>query len=83
MISHVMDGLRDASALEPVLEQSRFSVSFFEEIIKESGPHLGYKDLKSEQIWEILAFVQGNNTFFALPTGYGKSLIYTVLLYVF
>ena len=66
-----------------LLEPSSFSGSFLEKIIKESGSHLGYGELKNKQMKTILSFVQGNDTFVALPTGYGKSLIYAVLPYVF
>ena len=66
-----------------MLEQSSFSVNVLEKIIKESGSRLGYGELISEQMKAILSFVQGNDTFVALPTGYGKSLIYAVLPYVF
>ena len=58
-------------------------MSVLEKIIKESGPRLGYGELKNEQMKAILSFVHGNDTFVALPTGYGKSLIYAVLPYVF
>ena len=73
-ILHTMDdmskGLRGAS----VLEQSSFSVSFLEKIIKESGSRLGYGKLKNEQMKAILSFVQGNNTFALLcPPVVGSS----------
>lgn len=54
-----------------------------EDAIREGGFRLGYRELKSEQIMAISSFVQGNDTFVALPTGYGKSLIYAVLPFVF
>ena len=55
VILHVMDGSRDTSVLEPRLEQLKFSVSFLEEIIKESGTCLGYEGLKNEQIKTIIS----------------------------
>ena len=52
-ILHAMDniseGSRGASVLEG-LEQSSFSVSFLEKIIKENGLRLGYGELKNEQM---------------------------------
>ena len=39
--------------------------------------------IHSKQIEAISSFVQGNDTFVSLPTGYGKSVIYVVLPYVF
>ena len=39
--------------------------------------------LKDKQVEAVCAFVEGNDTFVALPTGYGKSLIYGILPYVF
>ena len=61
--------------------------SFTEEqlgtIAVESAQRLGYVTLKDEQLEAIVTFVQGNDCFIALPTGYGKSAIYGVLPYVF
>ena len=39
--------------------------------------------LKDKQVEAVCAFVEGKDTFVALPTGYGKSLIYGILPYVF
>ena len=44
---------------------------------------LGIHKLKDKQMEAISSFVQGNDTFVSLPTGYGKSVIYAVLPYVF
>ena len=51
-------------------EQSKWQTNYLEEVIRESGSRLGYKELKHEQTKAILSFVQGNDTFVALPTGY-------------
>ena len=73
-ILHAMNDMSEGSTVRAsVLEQSSFSVSFVEKIIKESGSRLGYRELKNEQMKAILSFVQGNDTFVALPTSYGIS----------
>ena len=40
-------------------------------------------ELKDMQMKAVLCFVGGRDTFVSLPTGYGKSLIYGILPYVF
>ena len=69
--------------MEGSTEQSKRQINYLEEVIRESGLRLGYRELKHEQTKAILPFVQGNYTFVALPTGYGKSLIHAALPYVF
>ena len=69
--------------MEGSTEQSKRQINCLEEVIRESGLRLGYRELKHEQTKAISSFVQGNDTFVALPTGYGKSLIYAALPYVF
>ncbi len=44
-----------------------------------SAGKLGYRKLKEHQLQVILAFVEGNDVFGVLPTGYGKSLCYAIL----
>ena len=39
----------------------------------------GFESLKAEQQKALGAFVSGKDTFVALPTGYGKSIIYAIL----
>ena len=51
--------------------------------ITESGKLLGYDKLKTEQLEAIFAFLNGNDVFVSLPTGYGKSIIYAILPYAF
>ena len=41
------------------------------------------KSLKSKQAESLQAFVSGRDTFVALPTGYGKSIIFAVLPLLF
>ena len=51
--------------------------------ITESGEQLGYDKLRVKQIEAITSFLQGNDVFVSLPTGYGKSIIYAALPYAF
>ena len=41
----------------------------------------GYQDLKKEQSTVINSFVSGNDVFAVLPTGFGKTLCYPLLLF--
>ena len=66
----------DFCTMEESTEQSKWQTNYLEEVIRESASRLGYKELKHEQMKAILSFVQGNDTFVGLSTGYGKSLIY-------
>ncbi len=50
--------------------------------VAESASMLG-KELKDKQLEAITSFVEGNDIFVSLPTGYGKSLIYGILPLVF
>ena len=54
-----------------------------EAIVKDCTRKLGYMDLKDEQLAAVTAFVEGNDVFVSLPTGYGKSLCYYCLPSVF
>ena len=47
--------------------------------ITESGKQLGYDKLKDKQVEAMTSFLDGNDTFVSLPTGYGKSIIYAAL----
>ena len=51
--------------------------------IDEAASSLGYTRLKDEQKEALHAFVSGKDVFVSLPTGYGKSLCYALLPYVF
>ena len=44
---------------------------------------LGISCLKDNQTEAILSFINGNDTFVSLPTGYGKSIIYGLLPFLF
>ena len=50
--------------------------------VHEAAATLGFT-LKKEQEKVIVAFTQGHDVFVALPTGFGKSLCYCCLPYVF
>ena len=50
-----------------------------EAAIHESARDLGYDKLKDKQKEAVVAFLQGNDTFVSLPTGYGKSVIFAIL----
>lgn len=50
-----------------------------EAALKECILRLGYEALKTEQESAIVPFVEGNDVFICLPTGFGKSLCYFCL----
>ena len=52
-------------------------------LIEESAKKLGYTTLKEDQVNVITCFVNGQDIFAVLPTGYGKSLCYQCLPYIF
>ena len=54
-----------------------------EEIISSVARQFGLDQLKPKQIEVISAFVGGRDVFVSLPTGYGKSIIYAALPFVF
>ena len=45
----------------------------------DAASSLGYAHLREQQKDAILTFLEGNDVFMALPTGYGKSLCYGCL----
>ena len=51
----------------------------FSEIARSAAASLGYSSLKSEQLLVILSFLEGNDVFVSLLTGYGMSLCYAAL----
>ena len=52
-------------------------------IIYDVASSIGYPALKLEQRRVLKAFVEGKDVFVSLPTGYGKSLCYALLPFVF
>ena len=48
--------------------------------ITENGKQLGYDKLKPKQIEAVTSFLQGNDVFTSLPTGYGKSKVQTYII---
>ena len=44
---------------------------------------LGFTEAKEKQKEAVVAFVNGKDVFVSLPTGYGKSLCYTCLPFLF
>ena len=44
---------------------------------------LGYSELKQEQLKVVMAFISGRDVFAVLPTGYGKTLCYACLPFIF
>ena len=55
------------------------STDFLTKCICGSAEELGYRDMKPEQLKLVLKFVEGNDVFAILPTGFGKSLCYACL----
>ena len=53
------------------------------ETARSAAANLGYSSLKPEQELAILSFMEGNDVFVSLPTGFGKSLCYSALPYAF
>ena len=51
--------------------------------IQSAGERMGHAKVKDEQFRVIEDVVRGRDTFVSLPTGYGKSLCYGVLPWVF
>jgi len=51
--------------------------------VDETAREPGYDPLKVKQLETIEVFVSGKDTFVALPTRYGKSIIYALLPGVF
>ena len=55
----------------------------FQEVVLRAVQRLGFADPRPQQMEAIKSFTQGKDVFVSLPTGYGKSLIYSVLPYAY
>ena len=55
----------------------------FQEVILHAVQRLGFADPRPQQMEAIITFMQGKDVFVSLPTGYGKSLIHSVLSYAY
>ena len=51
-----------------------YSITSMEEALALAATKLGYELLKTEQKEAVKAFVEGNDVFVSLPTGFGKTL---------
>ena len=51
-----------------------------QEVILRAVQWVGFADPRPQQMEAIITFMQGKDVFVSLPTGYGKSLIYSVLV---
>ena len=49
------------------------------EVARTAANKLGFTNFKSKREEVIVSFLDGNDVFAVLPTGYGKSLCYTCL----
>ena len=54
-----------------------------DDVISVAAAQLGYPTIKDEQREAMKEFLNGRDVFVALPTGFGKSLCYAVLLLAF
>ena len=61
----------------------RYSQSSIDSISEEVVRSLGYHSLKQEHRLVISSFVSGNDMFAVLPTGFGKTLCFACLPYIF
>jgi superfamily II DNA helicase RecQ len=64
------------------LASSKGTSSSLADIVKQAAGSIGF-DLKREQEESIMQLVSGKDVFVSLPTGFGKSLCYTILPLVF
>lgn len=55
----------------------------FQQTLNQTLKELGFQSLKLKQKEVVEAFVKGKDVFVALPTGYGKSVVYAILPILF
>ena len=53
------------------------------EAIETATKKMDYDNIRPEQLKVLESFLKGRDTFVCLPTGYGKSLCYQILPYIF
>ena len=58
-------------------------MDMYKEAIVRAAGRLDTPELKNHQIEVVLSFLTGNGVFAVLPTGYGKSLCYACLPFLF
>ena len=59
------------------------AIDSIDETISYAAARIGYSQLRPEQITVVKAFVGGKDVFVCLPTGYGKSLCFAILPFVY
>ena len=77
--------LRDVTLSWNVQTQhsTAMNVEAIELACREAARSLGYQTLKDHQLLVVSSLVKGSDVFGVLPTGYGKSLCFTLLPFVF
>ena len=55
----------------------------FDVVVGEVCHRMGLNPLKPKQLEALNVYISGKDTFVALPTGYGKSIIFAVLPLLF
>ena len=54
-----------------------------EQAVEEAALELGVQAMKPKQREAIFTYISGKDTLVVLPTGYGKSLVYVILPFVY
>lgn len=54
--------------------------SLLDDTVEYGLTELGYESIKPEQHLAVQCLLQGENAFVSVPTGFGKSLVYQILL---
>ena len=62
---------------------AKWSTGSVDAAIEEAVQKLGLDSLKEKQMEAARSFASNQDTFVCLPIGYGKSIIYAMLPYVF
>ena len=72
-----------ASNLLQIMDKDSYEAGDSLGLSKQATSYLGYSTLKREQETALLYFVEGNDIFVSLPTGFGKNLRYGLLPLIF